>query len=62
MSFAFSKGKNLLIADIFKDLFLVIVSDLLVLVRFHMDFQRIFNYRPERLVLVKPLCTSRLYL
>jgi len=27
-----------------------------------MDFQRIFNYRPEHLVLVKPLCISRLYL
>ena len=42
--------------------FLVLICDLLVVDRCHIDFQRIFNYRPEHLVLVKPLFINRLYL
>ena len=34
------------------------VCDLLVTPISHMGFQRIFNYRPEHLILVKPLYIS----
>ena len=60
--FLFSRSELVLIADIFKDLFFVVVSHLLVTPRVHLGFQRIFNYRPEHLILVKPLSISRLYL
>ena len=40
----------------------IVVCDLLVTQSVYMGFQRIFNYRSEHLILVKPLCINRLYL
>ena len=60
--FWFYASKPILISDILKTYFLVLICDLLVVEKCHIDFQRIFNYRPEHLVLVKPLFINRLYL
>ena len=62
VKFWFSASKTILISEISKTYFLVLICDLLVMERCHIDFQRIFNYRPEHLVLVKPLFICRLYL